>query len=331
MLWFGLALATPNVVADEAVATAAGDAFERPAVSQRLVLVVGAAGTEEYGAAFSQWADRWEELAQARQWELVRITAEPQESDASQKISLQAAIEASPPAETPLWIVLIGHGTFSAGIAKFNLIGEDVEAQELAQWLQLVDRPSVIASCFSSSGAFVGALSGQNRILLSATQNGSEINYSRFGGFLANTISDPTADLDHDDEVSLLEAFLAAGAQTERFYEEASRLATEHAILDDNADKAGTPASFFVGARVVGKAKDGKAVDGRAASRMILTSLPSAIKFSPELELQRTEIETRLDALRGRKSQLESEAYYAELEQLMLQLAELYAVAEASP
>ena len=45
------------------------------------------------------------------------------------------------------------------------------------------------------------------------------------------------ADLDKDDQVSLLEAFLTASVRTAEFYEETSRLATEHALIDDNGDR----------------------------------------------------------------------------------------------
>ena len=40
----------------------------------------------------------------------------------------------------PLWLVLIGHGTFDGRLAKFNLRGPDVTAGELNQWLGPIRR-----------------------------------------------------------------------------------------------------------------------------------------------------------------------------------------------
>ena len=49
-------------------------AAQTPATSPpSLILVTGAAGTEEYGQHFSAAADQWRQLAKARQWQLVDI------------------------------------------------------------------------------------------------------------------------------------------------------------------------------------------------------------------------------------------------------------------
>ncbi len=93
---------------------------------------------------------------------------------------------------------------------KFNLVGPDVSASELNEWLKPVSARCVIINGASSSGPFVTALSGANRLVVTATKSGSEQNFARFGGFLSGTLQGQSADLDHDEEVSLLEAFLAA-------------------------------------------------------------------------------------------------------------------------
>lgn len=103
-----------------------------------------------------------------------------------------------------------------------------------------------------------------------------------------------------DDEVSIQEAFLRASAQTEQFYNEAGRISTEHALIDDNADARGTPAAMFRGTRPIAQAKDNAPLDGRAAARQTFTQ--------SELT-QRTDLETQLETL-------------------MLQLAKLYQAAE---
>ena len=107
----------------------------------------------------------------------------------------------------------------------------------------------MIVNCASASGPFVNRLSGENRIVVTATKSGTEHNYARFGEYFARAIASPDSDLDHDDEVSVHEAFLRASAEVRQFYETEDRILTEHALIDDNGDGKGTPASMFRGMR----------------------------------------------------------------------------------
>ena len=52
----------------------------------------------------------------------------------------------------------------------------------------------------------------------------------------------PGADTDKDERVSLLEAFVYAKREVARAYETDTRLATEHAMLDDDGDRRGSAA-----------------------------------------------------------------------------------------
>ena len=54
--------------------------------------------------------------------------------------------------------------------------------------------------------------------------------------------ADEGADTDKDERVSLLEAFDYARLEVARVYESDNRLLTEHALLDDNGDGAGSTA-----------------------------------------------------------------------------------------
>ena len=165
----------------------------------------------------------------------------------------------------PLWVVLIGHGTFDGREAKLNLRGQDLTAEELAGWLKPIPRPLVVINCASSSGPFLKSLSGSGRVVITATRSGHEHNFARFGDYISASIADPAADLDKDGQTSLLEAYLAAAHRTEEFYKSDARLATEHALLDDNGDSLGTPADWFEGTRTTRRAKDGAALDGARA------------------------------------------------------------------
>ena len=296
-----------------------------------LIVVAGAAGEKEFGEQFQASAQRWHDFAKKQNWQWVGLGSSINEAVSDHDLLKQAIEQATNlPAEAELWLVLIGHGTFAANVAKFNLVGPDVSAVELSEWLKPLKAKCVILNCSSSSGPFVTALGGKNRIVVTATRGGSEQNYSRFGMYFSEAIQSLAADLDHDQEVSLLEAFLAASSRTERFYREDARLATEHALLDDNGDRVGTAGDFYRGARPAKEPEPGKQVDGRTASRTILFSAPDAPQFTREQLAERTRIEEQIDAVRGRKSQLTEDAYLAQLEPLCIELAKLYQATRAN-
>ena len=110
------------------------------------------------------------------------------------------------------------------------------------------------------------SLAGPNRVLITSTRAGAEHNFSRFGDYISKSIADPAADLDKDEQTSLLEAFLAASAGVREFYSSETRLATEHALLDDNGDGKGTPSEWFEGLRATKSPKEG-ALDGLLANQ----------------------------------------------------------------
>lgn len=305
------------VLAAVATALAPGD---RPQV----LVVVGADGTAEYGASFHKWADRWQAAADKGGAEFVCIGREP-EGKEPDRDKLQAFLSRLPRAGThPLWLVLIGHGTDDGRDARFNLRGPDVTARELTEWLGPVKRPIAVVNCASSSGAFVNHLSGPDRVVVTATRSGSESNYARFGGHIADAIGDPAADLDKDGQVSLLEAFLTASDRVREFYRSEGRLATEHALLDDNGDKLGSAADWFQGVRAVKRAKDGAPVDGTRAHQWHLIPSASERALPAEIRKRRDELELALAGLRDQKDRLGEYEYYARVEKLMVELARLY-------
>ena len=294
-----------------------------------MVVVVGASGTEEYGNVFSSAADRWQAIAKASSYEYVEIGRSNDEADRS---ALQSALHqvVSLDTPTPVWLVLVGHGTYDRNSAKFNLRGPDVASTELAEWLRECSRPLVIINAFSCSGAFLKDLRGADRVIITATNSGTELNYSRFARFFAESIGDDSADLDHDHRVSLLEAYLLASSKVARFYQSEDRLATEHSLLEDNDDGKGTSADFFVGIRAEAKSKSGAAPDGQLAHRFILVSSSDVPQLTAEQTAERDRIETEVETLRVRKSSFTEDEYYQRLEDLFVRLARVYDQSEES-
>src|SRR5262245_6110453 len=290
-----------------------------------VVVVVGAEGTEEYGRQFRQWAIRWQEAAARGNAETTMIgLAGPAETTDRERLQKRLAESAGPVSE-PLWLVLIGHGTFDGKTARFNLRGPDVSAAELATWLKPLSRPLAIVNCASCSGPFLNELSGPDRVVITATKSGHEANIVRFGDYISSAIGDPKADLDKDEEVSLLEAYLLASAGVREFYAQEGRLATEHALLDDNGDGLGTPADWFKGVRAVKTAKNGARPDGLRAGQFHLVSGPRETQLPPEARQRREQIEQDLARLRERKKELSEDDYFRQLEPLLIELSRLYA------
>ncbi|HEX2851771.1 MAG TPA: hypothetical protein VHO24_00940 [Opitutaceae bacterium] len=305
-------------------AWAAEPSGDRPTV----IVVVGAAGEEDYGPNFKEQAEQWEKACQlaGAQRITLGLGAEPAAGTAGDYEQLKQAIAAEPKEGiAELWLVLIGHGTFDGKEAKFNLRGPDLSATELAEWLKPVQRPLAVINTSSASAPFLNKLSGLNRVIISATRTGNEQNFARFGRYFAETLTDPRGDFDQDGQTSLLEAFLSASAQVSEFYKTEGRLATEHALLDDNGDGLGTPADWFRGTRATKQARNGASLDGARARQFHLVRSEAERKLSPEQRARRDELELTIENLRATKTKLGEAEYYRRLEKLLLELARVYA------
>lgn len=292
-----------------------------------VLVVTGAGGGEEFDQSFKNWAERWTNAAKKAEARLISIgPAADVESESSDKELLRDALIAEPKRGSgEFWIVLLGHGAFDRRSAKFNLRGADISAGELARLLVPFRRPVAVIAAFSSSGPYIARLAGGDRVIVSATKSGDEINYSRFGQFVSEAIGDTGADLDKDGQTSLLEAWLTASRKVEDWYKGEGRLATEHALLDDNGDGKGTPADWFRGIRAVKKAKDGTSRDGNRAHQFHLIRSEQEKRMSPELRARRDRLELEVIRHRETKARMSEDAYYAKLEELLLKLARLYA------
>ncbi len=296
---------------------------EEAADRATILIVTGAGGEDQYADTFAKWAADWRRACDAAGAKSISVGRD--KNAGSDRERLKAALEAEPKdGANDLWLVLIGHGTADAKDAKFNLRGDDISVSEIAAWLKPFTRPVVVVCSFSASGAWLKPLSSPGRVVVAATKSGSENNYARFGGHLAQAIADPAADMDKDCETSLLEAWLTAARKTADFYKDEGRLATEHSLLDDNGDGLGTPADWFSGVRAVKKAKDGTLPDGLRAAQVHLVRSSEERALSPERRAERDALERELAALRERKAAMKEGDYFRELEALLLKIARIY-------
>jgi hypothetical protein len=289
-------------------------------------------------SSFRKWADQWQQSirefedkqpANRSNFEIVLIGENA--SDENDRNRLEDSIKICKDANLDsLWIVFLGHGTFDNKTAKFNLRGPDVSAKQIKSWLNPLPCPIVIINCASASGPFINQLAAPNRIVVTATKSGFQYNFARFGQFFCEAIGDPSIDLDKDQQTSLLESFLAASAKTQQYYQQENRLATELALIDDNGDGKGTPADWFQGIRAVEKPKNGEA-DGLAANQIFLFRRGAELELNSEQSRRRNELERQLEELRQQKKTLGEDVYYVRLEDIMVELAEIYAPPKTEP
>ena len=299
---------------------------DRPTV----IVVVGVAGSAEYGVQFAKAANLWQQACAKGGEKFISIGSNEIQNPDDRTILQQTIAEESKQTDAALWLVLIGHGTFDGRTAKFNLRGPDLTAKELAEWLKPIIRPLVIINTTSSSAPFLSILSGPNRVVITATKSGYEQNYARFGEYLAGAIAEPQADLDKDGQTSLLEAFLTASHRVDEFYKAAGRLVTEHALLDDNGDGLGTRADWFRGVRPVKTAEDGAALDGYRAHQLCLVHSQAENKMPLELRAKRDRLELEVIKLRDSKDNFSEEEYFSRLEKMLYDMALIYEQADKS-
>jgi hypothetical protein len=225
-----------------------------------------------------------------------------------------AAIKSSASAESLVFVMLIGHGSFDAQQAKFNLVGPDLAAKDYAQLLSMLPTRRVIfINAASSSGEFVKPLSGEGRVVITATRSGNEQNATVFAEHFIAGLSDDAADADKNGRISVLEAFAYATKLTADYYKTKNRLATEHALIDDNGDGTGH--------------EEATAGDGTLAKTMYLDSKPLA-QAAGDAEMarllgERQRLEEAIEKLKARKADLQPEAYDRQLEDLLVELAKV--------
>ncbi len=299
---------------------------EQKGKEQKVIVVVGAGGNDDYQQQFENWADNWESaitLAGDSGPDFVRIGSADNPARQNDLQLLEQELLNLSDVTAELWVVLIGHGTDDGKVSKFNLRGPDLSAVQLHEWLVDQDARSIVVNCASSSGGFVEKLKHPNRVVITATKSSAQRNFARFGEYLSMAIDDPTYDLDKDLQTSLLEAVVAASSQTQEFYLQETRLATELAMIDDNGDGKGTPSDWFQGTRTVKKSKANEP-NGFVSNQVFLIRRGAEANLTVKQRETREELERELEMMRQKKDAIGEAIYYQSIEPVLLKLAKLY-------
>lgn len=321
---------SPALTAAAALLSAA---LATPAAAQQThaLIVAGLGGQEPYTESFRTWAVELQTALVQRHGadaaNVVVLTEDPdahpvvrQRSSKDNVLAAMASVADRAAADDRVLVVLIGHGTSQRGETRLNLPGPDLAPAELdAALLGFPTQSVAVVLTGSASGGFVEDLSGEGRIVISATASALERNATEFPRFFVEAVTTDGADLDKDGRTSLLEAFEYANLEVARFYDQENELLTEHAVLDDDGDGEGSRQPV----------RDG--TDGPRAAAFHLGRGPGAsattaapVTTDPELQrlyADRTAIQERLDALRAAKDGMSASDYEEQLEALLVELA----------
>ena len=155
----------------------------------------------------------------------------------------------------------LGQANVVTGKLRFNLLGEDITHQKLAEWLNKISASStlIVLDC-PVAGLAAKAMTGPGRIIVCACT--SEQRYStQFSKYFISALVDRESDIDADGKVSLLEAFTSTSRHLDDFYRQRQLLKTETPVLEDNQD--GIPSRHPWRFEIDGK-------DGLTASKFFL-------------------------------------------------------------
>ncbi len=279
------------------------------------VTVAGLGGEAEYEQRFTGWAKDIDKLLKASEPNakvdtLFGVGATKDLLAAKLK---EIAKEAKP--DDSLVLMMIGHGSFDETDYKFNLPGPDLSGTELANLLdQIPAKHQLVVNMTSASGGSLVSLEKPGRVVITATKSGTEKNATYFTRFWVEGLRDPTADTDHNDVISALEAFKYAEQKTAKFFETQNRLATEHAMIEDTGKGEAVKAP---------SAENGQ---GLVAGHFALVHLAGVTEMvnnpAKRILLQRKEeLEQAIDVLKYKKASMDLNQYRRDLQALLLELA----------
>ena len=294
-----------------------------PVDADKYALIIdGASGEPAYAKQFEQWTTALRAALSGRfgfaKEHVKLLTEKPADSTAAPATAEEVkkvftALRTELNENNMLFVFLIGHGSFDKE-AKFNLVGPDLSAADYNAMLSaLPTRRVIVFNLASASGEFIKPLAAKGRIVVTATRSGQETNATRFMEYLLVAMLAADSDTDQDGHISVLEAFLYANRLTAEFYTRAGRLATEHALLDDNGDGVGHQ-----------KLEGGDGLLARATYLDSLNVEQAATNAAiARLMRDRTRLEGEIAQLIGRKSVMPETEYETELERLFVELAKV--------
>jgi hypothetical protein len=276
------------------------------------VTVAGLGGEPDYEQRFTANANDLDKVFKSIAGAHV-ITLTGKDSTAMDSV----ARDAKP--DDDLVLTLIGHGSFDGTEYKFNMVGPDVSAAELAAMCDKVPaKRQLIVDTTSASGGAVAALQRAGRAVIVATKNGTEKNATVFARYWVEALQDPEADTDKSGSVSAMEAFTYADRKTADFYTSQKRLATEHAQFEDTGKGEAVRLTTMEG-------REGALLRTFTVLRLGAAQAAMNDPAKRDLMTKKEALEQKIDELKYDKAAMEPGEYKKELTAALLDLAKVQA------
>jgi len=279
------------------------------------VIVAGLGGEADYEQRFTTAANDLDRILKSAGGPVHVYTLTRGQATASKLRETIDEIARDAKADDDFALILIGHGSFDGVDYKFNLVGPDLTASEIAGMCdRIAAHRQLVVDTTSASGGAMQAFERPGRAVIAATKSGTEKNATVFARYWVDALEDPAADTDKSESISAMEAFNYATKKTAAFYESQKRLATEHAVFDDVG--RGEP---------VREAGNGQ---GLLMSNFILLRLGASQEAANNpakrvLLAKKEELEQKIDELKYQKAAMDAQDYKKQLTDALIQLAKV--------
>jgi hypothetical protein len=281
------------------------------------VIVAGLGGEPDYEQRFTAAANDLDRIFKSAGPSVHVTTLTGSRATAAQlKQALEAVAQDARP-DDDFALILIGHGSFDGVEYKFNLVGPDLTAAEIAALCDhIAARRQLIVNTTSASGGAVPALARPGRAVIAATKSGTEKNATVFARYWVEAFRDPAADTDKSDSLSAMEAFSYATRKTAAFYEAQKRLATEHAVFNDTGH--GEPVRES-------SPNDKQGLFLKSFTLLRLGGTEQAVSNPAKLALldRKEALEQKIDTLKYQKAAMDPTDYKKQLTAALLELAQV--------
>jgi hypothetical protein len=279
------------------------------------VIVSGLGGEPDYDQRFTASAKDLDRIFKAEGAAAHVTTLSGQDATAAKLRDALTAVARDAKAEDDFALILIGHGSYDGVEYKFNFVGPDMTAAQIAALCdKIASRRQLVVDTTSSSGGAVQAFQRPGRAVIAATKSGTEKNATVFARYWVEAFQDPSADTDHSDSVSAMEAFIYAARKTAAFYDSQKRLATEHAVFNDTG--AGDSVREAGGGQ-------GNLLASFTLLRTGVTAQAANDPAKRALLDQKDELEQKIDMLKYQKAAIDPAEYKKQLTDALVQLAKV--------
>ena len=279
------------------------------------VTVAGLGGEPDYEQRFTANARDLDKLFKESGSSAHVFTLSGPQATRAQLTQTLAAVAHDAKPEDDFVLMLIGHGSFDGTDYKFNLVGPDITAAELAELCDRIPaKRQLIVNATSASGGSVAALERPGRGVIAATKSGTEKNATVFARYWVEALQDPTADIDKSDSISAMEAFAFAQRKTAAFYESQKRLATEHPVFEDTGKNE--------------PVREPSKSEGVLLANFTVLRIGAAQKQANNpakqaLLAKKEDLEQKIDALKYQKAAMDPADYKQQLTAALVQLAQV--------